>query len=256
MASIQDYMEQMIARGCDGKRLVPDFAMKPFDSEVESFYESLSACDTRALCEYAFSRSADFAEWLTTFVLNEFQVTVVGREIMKNPQRVSDKLSMNTRPDRFFKAHCDMMAFRVITESVTDMPMLCDRLSKSGCVFAQRPTYNNEPDLVRFCYVFRPEDSLVAEVQIIHPFAANVFKADSAMRNGTSTADFWKDNFYTQVKEQIMSGELTMSQMQEAVSALESGVEIDTKCYKFFKDFVGAGDFTLAELRAVVTTPV
>jgi hypothetical protein len=116
----------------------------------------------------------------------------IVRRDLKSMERIAVKKAM-VRPDNGFKTNCDLMAFRVLTKNVCDIPSLTDTVLKEN-IFVGNRVHIREPlvtelngsvsDIVQYMYVYHTDVGYLAEYQICHPFAALKFKHDSGVRDG------------------------------------------------------------------------
>jgi hypothetical protein len=251
LITMTQFTDALLAAFKNGTHMFPDFNQK-VDNEVEQLYSELSALvtDETELVDAHMSVTGLFE-----FLCREFKdsnVTPVYAPMPKTFERYSSKLGMTSRPDRYFKTVCDISRLRLLTEDVVGSAgAICAKLqvfvTQTGGAYAVRPTWQNQPDLVQYIYVYTP-GGYVCEVQVIHPFAAKVFKADSERRDGDmSSPDYWANDFYSTVKSCIIDDGMTMTQMQGTFI----GSHQHMKLFSAGRNCILAGSLTLAQIIEV-----
>lgn len=249
------FTESLSTAFTNGARMFPNFACS-VDAKVEALYkDAFSTGMTQAELDAAHASISMMVDFLKDAVGG--LATVVHAPQPKTLTRVKAKLGMEKRSDRYFKSACDFARLQLVTENVVlpeIVESLCGIISKYATMmngkFTIRPTYKNEPDLVVFVYIYVP-GGYVCEVQIIHPFAAKVFAADSARRDGDATQpDYWANGLYNTVKTCILEGRMTMQQMLAVVAGEMHHDTLAQACDLC----VSSGSLTLAQLKTTFTT--
>jgi hypothetical protein len=217
----------------DGKRVIPDFGMK-IDTDVEAMYSQLCPLITsQEELDDAYIKTFDLFKFLIEKLSGVNDIFPNYAPMAKTYERYTAKLAMEGRPDRYFKAICDIGRMRLLTERVAvHAEIISDKLqeyvTQYGGAYTVRATWLNKPDLVQYVYVYTP-GGYVCEVQIIHPFAAKVFKADSERREGyMSSPDYWANDFYSTVKSCILEQGMNLKQIRDSLqteSALKTSAD-------------------------------
>lgn len=206
--------------------MLPEFTLEGQQTNIEALeqqYAPLHAeLSDRVLTE-AHESAKEFAASLQDS-FPQYRDSIAARQEPKSLRRVKAKLDFSTRKDRLFKSFCDLAAVQIVVPSITDLATFANQAlpthltemasMHSGC-YVKRPTYKNDPDLVYFSYLYLPQYKHVIEIQVVHPFAARVFAADSAGHTGTPGPNFWASDFYDAVKKNLLDGTLTMEQIHE-----------------------------------------
>lgn len=144
----------------------------------------------------------------------------------KQQYRIEKKLGEVSRRDscdqQYFKVVSDFIAFRVSCE-VSDIPNVVSEIiniskNHGGTVWLKGNCQGDEcdncdvrhfTDIVQYVYVYIPQVEYVTEFQVGHPFAAYVFKLDSATRDNPAIrahiVDLWQNNVYGIVKTYLLA---------------------------------------------------
>ena len=105
------------------------------------------------------------------------------RRELKTMARIQVKKAMD-RPDNGFKTNCDLMAFRLLTKDIKEIPSIVDMVVKVNTEKGNPVSIAPQRDqLMRYMFVYHADEGFLAEYQIGHPFAALKYKHDSGIRD-------------------------------------------------------------------------
>lgn len=175
---------------------------------------------------FAMLRGASHDAYMTVLGGLDGDVVVVSRPAKRAARYAIKHAGAVARPDGAFKCVSDLAGFSV---ELTDAPRLrplaaslVERFRAAGGAAFTSTAYG--PSISERVYALLP-GCAIAEISVRHPFAAHVFKHDSALRDekdraagkaiahelpdGQSPIDYWRDGAWNEVQDALLAGDKT-----------------------------------------------
>lgn len=150
---------------------------------------------------------------------------LIARPVPKDIERIHEKVLKKDA----FRAIQDLAAIRILSKNISIFSTIFENVMAS--LQHHEPTTCGEGRtgkcyFVRFVYL--QEYKTVVEIQVLHPFAAWVFKVDSETRSYEKRVDFWerrdglKMSLWEGVEKFIVSGSNDVNRLQSCVKEYHS----------------------------------
>ena len=159
--------------------------------ERKNFQDAVNHITTQVVnSAWALSKDIVENENLQTSVRSiDSTAQLIARPVPKDIERIHEKVKKKDA----FRAIQDLAAIRILSKNISTFSTIFESVVAS--LQHHRPTTCGEGRtgkcyFVRFVYL--QEYKTVVEIQVLHPFAAWVFKVDSETRSYEKRVDFWE----------------------------------------------------------------
>ena len=172
-------------------------------------------------------------------LINEIcQIHSIKKRNIKTMDRINVKKSRNI-PDIFFKVNSDLCAF-TINCNLDEIKLVIENLmeyvkNNDGFGYVRNDIWEKDNlDIIAYYFCYIPKYNFIMEFQIGHEFASYVFSRDSHLRDNPNTlVDLWKNNFYTNVKNNILG--LSNTNIVDELYNIYDGQQIESQLLNIVK---------------------
>ncbi len=197
---------------------------KGFFNEKEMFsdeWNTLSVLLDESVISAQFAKQASIAEHLRNFG--------VGIYSQRNQAKAMSRIEGRKKG---FRAITDLLAFRVKANTQAEITRYLEQLEamakEQGAAMFLKPLYKGNPDIVRFAYIYFPNENAAVEIQVGHEFSFITFAIDSLLAVYPDMKNFrtcmWTNDFYSDMVKAILKGE-TEKDLKAAFLAIINGKE-------------------------------